>query len=122
MDRLSFTGFCAYKTELFFEAGFETSGSELWKLSDPTFRVETFKGQTMKLFPNPCSDFLNLEMFGQGSSNTIQIFSSDGKLCHHISNCTEEKVQVPVSELSPGMYTMVISGEEHISTYKFIKQ
>jgi len=70
----------------------------------------------VKLFPNPCSEKLNLE-FPFESHRQLQIFSLSGELVQNLISKTE-LVEVSLTTLPPGPYVLKV-GEE---VYKFVKQ
>lgn len=68
----------------------------------------------VKLFPNPCLDFLNLENLKQGEDITIT--NGFGKVIKKVIS-QNQKVKIDVSEINPGIYFVKLSNK----TFKFIK-
>jgi len=69
----------------------------------------------IKVFPNPSSDFVNVE--SESNLGTINLFDVTGNLVYQ-SFATGNKSQLPIKELSKGVY--FLKSEKHIE--KIIKQ
>jgi len=70
--------------------------------------------QTLRLFPNPASDFLTIQFDGSVSSGTITDLSG-----RSISNfdLTESETKIDISNLNQGVYILTLDGY----TSKFVK-
>ena len=69
-----------------------------------------------QLYPNPSSDFFNVELEG---SALLQVFDINGKLVHH--NDFDNSAKVDVSTWSLGMYHVFIRSNEHCFRSYFVK-
>jgi hypothetical protein len=70
------------------------------------------------LFPNPCSDFINISGLWFDKPTDIRILNSLGQEIMNMPFYSK----VNVSLLTPGMYTVKISSGKFCSAIKFIKQ
>lgn len=75
---------------------------------------------TIKIFPNPVNDFLNIEVGIENIGNTYAIYDYTGKLIS-TGKITNELTQLNTNILSSGMYFLKINGEIP-QTIKFIKK
>lgn len=85
---------------------------------------ETLKGMEAKLYPNPTSDFLHIQLSGLKEKIGIEIFSSTGVLI--LSQKIDEiegtdPLSFNVSGLSSGTYWVQISHRKYQKTLRFIK-
>jgi hypothetical protein len=65
----------------------------------------------LSIFPNPCSEILNIELGSEIPKDklTIQLFEQDGKaISSALLNCTEQRYQINTSNLKPGLYFLDI--------------
>ena len=65
----------------------------------------------LSIFPNPCSEILNIELGSEIPKDkiTIQLFEQDGKaISSALLNCTEQLYQINTSNLKPGLYFLDI--------------
>ena len=81
-------------------------------------------GVQIKLFPNPASTFVNLEMHGAKSETTqLKIIDLLGnEVSRSIFNTTEinNSIEIDVSALAKGIYLFEIKNGESISTYRVV--
>ncbi|MDR2008935.1 MAG: C10 family peptidase [Bacteroidales bacterium] len=76
------------------------------------------------IYPNPASDILYLNTEDVHEDLHIKIFTNDGKIYYekNISqNLNNKIVEINISNLSPGIYFISLSGNHEIKNYKFIK-
>ena len=69
-----------------------------------------------KLYPNPSSNFFNVELEGSG---LLQVFDVNGKLVHH--NDFGKSAKVDVSTWPMGMFHISINSNEHCFHSYFVK-
>lgn len=71
-----------------------------------------------KIFPNPCTDFLQIQSASSLLDKQISIFSSEGKLMFILNINSEDKIyNIPLHHLRKGIYWLTIDD----STVPFIK-
>jgi len=61
------------------------------------------------VYPNPVSDVLNLECTS-AERVLVQIFSSTGELVYEKNNTSANRLNIDMSNLSPGVYTVHVTG------------
>ncbi|HRH03672.1 MAG TPA: YCF48-related protein [Bacteroidia bacterium] len=85
-------------------------------VSISTIHVE----EPVKLFPNPTSDFLTIQLLNEAVANEfiIEIYSVEGKL---IKKGEVGKSTIQVSDLAPGDYYAKVIHNSGISISKFVK-
>ncbi|MBL7944376.1 MAG: T9SS type A sorting domain-containing protein, partial [Flavobacteriales bacterium] len=72
-----------------------------------------------KLYPNPVSEILNLECASEGPV-LVQIFTSLGELVYEKNNTAANNMHVDMSALSPGLYTVTLSGAKQTLAKKLL--
>ena len=76
---------------------------------------------SIKLFPNPVSDILNIDNSTDSSISKVSIYSLSGALIKQMNS--ESSIQsIPVSELQAGLYFVKIQMNDEVKNLKFIKQ
>jgi hypothetical protein len=108
---------------------FGTYGRGVWDLELDNEQVSTIekdqKEQVIRLYPNPVSDYLNIELDLSTKGKVYgEILDMNGRLIsrHALNAFEEELIRVDVSSLSAGMYLIqVVNGEEQYIE-KFMKQ
>lgn len=84
--------------------------------------VENYIYKDIAVYPNPVSEFLNIDNNFIGFSNpVINIYSIDGKLVKTINNFSGENI-VNVSELEPAVYIFEIIDLNSVYRTRFIKK
>lgn len=93
-----------------------------FKYEDPTLSIPEYKINTFKVYPNPAKHVLNIEN-QENNINLIKIYSLDGK---EIKNITPPKfqtsLQIPITDLSTGVYLLEIRSGEKKEIQKFVKE
>jgi len=86
--------------------------------------VKNLQGIQFSLAPNPCRDFLSVEIARPSSSLNAFIFDLNGRLVLHEDVNPKENgiVQLDVNRLSNGQYTLWIRDGEKWGVASFIKQ
>ncbi len=106
-----------YNNSLYFSGLTIINGEELWKLTSSNLSVEQDNSfENFKIFPNPTSNILNIEM--QNTSNfTTTIFDLAGKKIQTLEN----QKSIDVSGLVNGLYLLRVESNGLTRTLKFAK-
>lgn len=89
------------------------NGTGNFILQAPTFNAENSPNSTSKIkkvftfniFPNPSSDFLNVEILENNATDLFQIFDVNGKVIHS-ENVVNSNFQVDLSIFKNGLYLL----------------
>jgi hypothetical protein len=73
----------------------------------------------ISIFPNPSADVITVSNIG--SFSRLDIISINGEICKVVNLSGEDKIEVPIEELKPGVYIVRGSGIAGFSTKKFIR-
>lgn len=75
------------------------------------------------VFPNPTSDFVTVVLNNAGQSGVIQVFSGiDGSLMRSIiTNSYDKDIQINISDLPKGIYTMKVTDGDRIKSIRLVK-
>jgi peroxidase len=78
---------------------------------------------TPALFPNPSSDVVTVTLTESDQSGSIQLFSArDGALVRTVvTNAGEQNIQINISDLPKGVYSMNITTGKKVKFIKLIK-
>jgi hypothetical protein len=83
--------------------------------------VEQQPTVSFNVYPNPASDVLNLECT-TAESVQVQIFSSMGELVYEKQNVSVNRLNIDMSTLSPGLYTVnLTSAKQTVSKKVLVK-
>ncbi len=77
--------------------------------------------QTMKLYPNPVQDMLQIS-FGNQVRADMQIYSIDGKLVHQETLLNVSTASIQTGGLESGIYLLKINTETDTQVTRFVKQ
>ena len=111
------TDFSQYRF-LMSESFSDTTVEIFWCLtSDIADPYETHLG----IYPNPASGSIHLMQIPDGEIATLQIFDSNGRLCH-TSKITAVENEVDLEKLSSGMYFLRLTSKSGVRIGKVIKQ
>lgn len=81
----------------------------------------TKENSSFKIYPNPASDVLNIEL-NSAETATIKIFSSSGRLIKgFVTGKALQNLQVNISELTSGMYIVNVISNKEIKSFSFVK-
>jgi hypothetical protein len=72
--------------------------------------IENELSFNFNMYPNPVSDILNIEYRSNGLVQ-VQIFNSMGELVYENNNTTISRMNVDMSNLSSGLYTLNLIGD-----------
>lgn len=88
---------------------------------NPYNQIETSSAVNFSLSPNPVSDFLNVRLQNGSENNTVEIINNLGQKCSTFFLLDQEG-QIPVSNLTKGIYFLKLRLKDGIITRKFIKK
>ena len=74
----------------------------------------------VELYPNPSSGLLNIGITNSGEMLQLTIVDPSGKTVEQL-NTDQIKTQLNISEYAPGLYTLIVKGNEHTVSKKFLK-
>ncbi len=84
--------------------------------------TEPIKTIGIKIFPNPASDILNVELGNTGESSVIKIFSANGELVKtFVTGVNKNNLQINISGLARGVYAIHIITSKQMKSFTFIK-
>ncbi|MBK8555976.1 MAG: T9SS type A sorting domain-containing protein [Lewinellaceae bacterium] len=75
----------------------------------------------IKVFPNPCTDWLFVELIEAGYFKASVLNSIGEEISSITINEKSNKLSIPTSSLPPGRYLLRISNKEHLYIVPFIK-
>lgn len=114
--------YTTYITALNCQNGMEIIGSDTCEVLSAV-GIKTFENIKLNIYPNPSTNFLNIEFETQPTNANIQIYTAQGKLIYAQQNISTINSTINTSNFSTGLYSIIISnGERLLSTYKFIKE
>lgn len=79
----------------------------------------------MNLYPNPTSEFLNIELGNNDKDINLQLFDMSGKLIHKdVINAHDTKYVLPMQSVATGKYLVQMQSEDGKmnTTHKIMKQ
>ena len=82
--------------------------------------IENPEFASIKLYPNPAKDFLNLELGNSSDFTSYSIIDVTGKVLG-TQNISAQNTQIPLNHLSNGFYILKLEGEKFSTTKKFVK-
>jgi peroxidase len=88
----------------------------------PSTSVFENTNHSLKIYPNPVSDVMNINLGTTGQSGTIRVFTAQGILMKTIiTGANEKNIRINTSGFSKGIYIInVITGKQKQS-FKFVK-
>ena len=86
-----------------------------------TLGLDEFLTSEVKLFPNPVSTNLNIEIAGNSDAIALDLFDVSGKLVLQ-KNVSNEAITLNVKNLPQGIYFLKVSSSEKTGTYKIVKE
>ena len=83
---------------------------------------ETLSSSDIALYPNPASQLLTMEITSNHRIGSIEILDLQGRTIHvQAYNSSNGKYQIPVSEISNGIYFISINTDQGNITKRFVK-
>jgi len=92
---------------------------------DPAMSNESFEKQTLKIFPNPAKDVLNISFSSEKNGRTqYSIFDLNGRLVKTFEkeHFEQSHHQITIDFLASGTYVLIVNHNGKSSSHKFIKQ
>lgn len=86
-----------------------------------TLGLDDFLASEVKVFPNPVSTNLNVEIRGNTDSIALDLFDVTGKLVIQKS-ISDNSISLNMKSLPQGIYFLKVSSSEKTGTYKIVKE
>lgn len=74
--------------------------------------------ETIKIYPNPASDLINVEL---KKDDIVEIYNVNGSQVKHISKVVNDVLQIDIRDLPKGVYILKIKRDNVIANKKMIK-
>jgi ELWxxDGT repeat protein len=103
--------------KLFFEGDNGTTGNELYMLDPTTLSIESVSKNTLQIYPNPASEFIQIA--SEYLNSSYKIYSILGQV---VKEGTITSSQISVSGISKGNYVLKVSQDDKVATQKLIIQ
>ena len=103
-----------YNNEIYFGGNYPTQGVELWKITDSTLSNGNFDSDNFIVYPNPTSDYLNIE--SKNIKVTTEIYDLTGKLVLKSIGS-----RINISHLNKGIYVLKVFTDTSSKIQKVIK-
>jgi hypothetical protein len=81
---------------------------------------EIVENNTLELYPNPATNYININMPLNVREMKTQIYSIEGRILRVFK--TENGEPIPVHDLKPGLYIMRATDEKNVFIGKFISK
>jgi len=101
--------------KLYFEGDDGSTGNELYTLDTSTLTIEKVFKNTLKVFPNPSSDFINIP--SEYLNNAFKMYSILGKI---VKEGKISSTKIKISDLNPGNYILKITSEGKTESKKIL--
>ena len=92
----------------------------LTKALIPTLGLNEAESAKFKIYPNPATDFLTVDL--QGKLQKAEIFASDGRLITKLAANDGNSFKVNVSDLSTGNYFLLLQIDGKMHKHQFVKK
>ena len=87
-----------------------------------TSTKETIIPQELKVFPNPATNQLNVQLDKASAATTVTISDLQGKLIKQTEFVNQKLLNVNVSDITAGSYMVKVNGSNFLSTSIFVKK
>jgi hypothetical protein len=87
-----------------------------------TSTKENIVAQQLKIYPNPTSQALNIQITKASTTTNVSIYSLEGTLIKVANFVNKEVLTVDVNNLSAGSYLVKVKGSKFLSSSVFIKK
>ena len=87
-----------------------------------TSTKKTIIAQELKVFPNPTTNELNVQLDKASATSTVSIFDLQGKLIKETKFVNQKLLNVNVSDINAGSYMVKVKGTNFFSTSIFVKK
>jgi hypothetical protein len=82
------------------------------------FFEDVTTAQSISAYPNPANEYVNVQLPEASTNYNISFFDISGRLVQQWTNFSQGEYSLPVTDLSPGMYMMVIENGEMRETIR----
>jgi photosystem II stability/assembly factor-like uncharacterized protein len=85
--------------------------------------VQAHDGFSVKVFPNPVKDIINISLGGlnYGVKVNVELYSLNGNLIRTASYISSSQIAIPAGELTPGSYFLLVKDGIKSKTVKILK-
>ncbi|MFN4122417.1 MAG: T9SS type A sorting domain-containing protein [Flavobacteriales bacterium] len=84
--------------------------------------VNTMLAQNISVFPNPASDFIQIQLDNRNSNTRIELMDWSGRVVKSINAANDDLINLNVSDLNQGLYILhVISSDKRFSQSVLLK-
>lgn len=84
--------------------------------------VEELERSNLRLYPNPATDHMTLQSRNGMPLGEVRIHAADGRVVREMGRMLSDRVELDVTGLPNGLYTMVVSDVHGRSAIRFVKQ
>ena len=84
--------------------------------------IDNTLSQSIKLYPNPATDVINLAVANSLTINKLEIIDMNGRVIKSLSIGNVKKKEINISELNSGIYLMNIYSTDGKVTKRIVKQ
>mgnify|MGYP003882914247 CR=1 FL=1 len=116
--------FFVYNSALYFSAGYDDHGEELWSLRDPnsiSVQEPVTDISLFNIYPNPNNGVFTIAGSDENfAGSSINIYDMNGKKIYE-TIAMSQKVMVNMSAVIPGMYTLIVSMKDGFTTKMVIR-
>jgi beta-glucanase (GH16 family) len=108
----------------FTESAMDIDYVRIYQEPSVTIQENSLKKETLKAFPNPVKNHLNIDMTAlAGEPGSIAIFSMDGQKIKSLkAKVVNQQLQIKLGHLPPGAYVAIFELEGLKQQVKFIKE
>lgn len=103
--------------KLYFEGDDGTTGNELYTLDPATLSITKVFKDTLEIYPNPTSDYINIS--SEYLDNDFKIYSLLGQV---VKKGVINSSKITVSDLSTGSYILKVTKDQKTATKKLVIQ
>ena len=90
-------------------------------VNQPTSTEELLESSLVNIFPNPCSEILNIEINEVNDIHTIHILNALGQVVESYNSTVINRKAINVSTLNDGVYYLLLKSNESLITKRFVK-
>ena len=84
--------------------------------------VETVKGSTLSLYPNPVDDNLFIDLSSEESLLNVKVYASSGAVFEVEADVEEDKISLNLSQLAAGIYIVELITDSGVKRAQFLKR
>lgn len=97
-------------------------GADSINAFDPDAIPDYYANDFLTLYPNPASDMVTVSLSAAfQESVSVQLFNAAGELLSYLESSGGEPVRLELSDFSPGIYFLRISGRNFVLNRKILK-